>query len=78
MDKMGIQMCNFMHDEFLIDTSPKDIEKKAEIIAKLMVAGMQKYVPNVVIEVSGGWSDKWTKEPQHEIDLTHITSKWTN
>ncbi len=58
----------FIHDEFLL-SGPEDRAPEAcEELNRLMIQGMQPYVPDLKIKTSMAISDRWYKSPDEKRD----------
>lgn len=61
----GYKVVNFIHDEAIVELVPDDnIQHHIARINTLMVAGMKKVIPDVLINVEGALMDRWYKDAE--------------
>lgn len=59
--KNGLQLVNFVHDEFISEERAPVAEEKLTLMQELMIQGMQKHIPDVKISTEGKVMRRWEK-----------------
>jgi DNA polymerase I-like protein with 3'-5' exonuclease and polymerase domains len=69
--RAGYRIVNFIHDEFLIEVpAGSDLKSHAERIRQIMIDGMRRVVPDVLIDVKYAAADRWHKDAEPVFDAT--------
>jgi DNA polymerase-1 len=61
LEKQGMRVVGFVHDEVIIEVNDQDLEKGKEILEKTMIESMRKVVPDVKISVESTFSKRYCK-----------------
>lgn len=61
LDKQGLNVVAFVHDEIVIEELDCDIEEARELLEQAMIKGMQEVVPDVAIRVDSQVSKRYCK-----------------
>jgi hypothetical protein len=76
--RVGYRVVNFVHDEFLVEVPDgPGLDEHDREITRLMVAGMEEVVPDVVVKVESVAARAWSKEAVREKDCSGRLVAWS-